>query len=340
MDKRLLSKQCTNNGVLFQEISLLLETARKRAVHLVNNTMVRTYFEIGRLIVEHEQKGNSRAEYGKSTLKRLSERLIKQFGKGFSKRNLEQMRLFYLTYEKTQTVSAQFELSWSHYLLLMRIRNSDERSFYEREAVNAGWSLRELERQYNSALYQRLLLSHDKDAVRILANKGECIEESKDIVRDPYILEFLGLPEKPSYSESDLEQKLIEKLQSFLLELGKGYAFVGRQVRISFDEQHFFVDLVFYNRMLQCFVLIDLKIGKITHQDIGQMQMYVNYYDRYVKTKNENKTVGIILCRNKNDALVQITLPEDNKQIFASKYETVLPDKRMLEKLISERDCS
>ncbi len=174
----------------------------------------------------------------------------------------------------------------------------------------------------------------------MLANKGECIEESKDIVRDPYILEFLGLPEKPSYSESDLEQKLIEKLQSFLLELGKGYAFVGRQVRISFDEQHFFVDLVFYNRMLQCFVLIDLKIGKITHQDIGQMQMYVNYYDRYVKTKNENKTVGIILCRNKNDALVQITLPEDNKQVFASKYETVLPDKRMLEKLISERDCS
>ena len=247
------------------------------------------------------------------------------------------MRAFYSIYGKTQTVSAQFRLSWSHYLLLMRIENQEERSFYEKEAISSGWSLRELERQFNSALYERLLLSRNKDEVRRLADKGIEIEKPKDIVKDPYVLEFLGLQEKPSYSETELEQHLIDKLQSFLLELGKGYAFVGRQVRFTFDEQHFFVDLVFYNRILQCFVLVDLKIGKITHQDLGQMQMYVHYYDRFIKMDHEGKTIGIILCLDKDDALVEITLPEDNNQIFASKYNMVLPDKKILAELIKER---
>lgn len=322
---------------LYMAISGLLETARKKTANYINTTMVKTYFEIGRLIVEYEQQGRHRAEYGKETLKKLSERLTGRFGKGFSITNLKQMRDFYREYSNGQTVSDEFRLSWSHYLFLMRIDNKEERSFYEKEAVNSGWSLRELERQFDTALYERLLLSRNKDEFRRLADKGVEIEKPKDLVKDPYVLEFLGLQEKQSYSESELEQHLIDKLQAFLLELGKGYAFVGRQVRFTFDEQHFFVDLVFYNRILQCFVLVDLKIGKITHQDLGQMQMYVHYYDRFVKMAHEGKTIGIILCLDKDDALVEITLPEDNNQIFASKYRMVLPDKKILAELIKER---
>lgn len=302
----------------------------------VNTTMVRTYFEIGRIIVENEQNGKSRAEYGKETLKNLSERLTKDFGKGFSVENLDRMRFFYRTYSNSSTVLTNFELSWSHYLFLMRIENMEERKFYEIECKNSNWSLRELRRQFDSALYERLALSKNKESVKQLSQKGIVVAKPEDIVKDPYILEFLGLPEKSEYSESDLEQKLIDKLEKFLLELGKGYAFVGRQVRFTFDEEHYRVDLFFYNRLLQCFVLIDLKIGKLTHQDLGQMQMYVNYYDRFVKLEHENKTIGIVLCKNKNDALVEITLPEDNTQIFASKYETVLPKKEELKKLIEE----
>ena len=298
--------------------------------------MVRTYFEIGRIIVENEQNGKSRAEYGKETLKNLSERLTKDFGKGFSVENLDRMRFFYRTYSNSSTVLTNFELSWSHYLFLMRIENMEERKFYEIECKNSNWSLRELRRQFDSALYERLALSKNKESVKQLSQKGIVVAKPEDIVKDPYILEFLGLPEKSEYSESDLEQKLIDKLEKFLLELGKGYAFVGRQVRFTFDEEHYRVDLFFYNRLLQCFVLIDLKIGKLTHQDLGQMQMYVNYYDRFVKLEHENKTIGIVLCKNKNDALVEITLPEDNTQIFASKYETVLPKKEELKKLIEE----
>ncbi len=221
--------------------------------------------------------------------------------------------------------------------MLMRLDNIEERKFYEIEAFENNWSLRELQRQFDSALYERLVLSKDKEGVKKLSEEGQIIENPKDALKDPYILEFLGLPEKTKYSENELESKLIDKLEHFLLELGKGYTFVGRQERLSFDDKHFRVDLVFYNRLLQCFVLIDLKIGEITHQDIGQMQMYVNYYDRYVKLDNENKTIGIILCKKKNDTLVEITLPENNEQIFASKYETVLPSKKDLKKLISNK---
>lgn len=324
------------NDELYSQIASVLSKSRQFVVSTVNTTMVRSYFEIGRIIVENEQNGKSRAEYGKETLKNLSERLTKDFGKGFSVENLDRMRFFYRTYSNSSTVLTNFELSWSHYLFLMRIENMEERKFYEIECKNSNWSLRELRRQFDSALYERLALSKNKEGVKLLSQKGIVVAKPEDIVKDPYILEFLGLPEKSEYSESDLEQKLIDRLEKFLLELGKGYAFVGRQVRFTFDEEHYRVDLVFYNRLLQCFVLIDLKIGKLTHQDLGQMQMYVNYYDRFVKLEHENKTIGIVLCKNKNDALVEITLPEDNTQIFASKYQTVLPKKEELKKLIEE----
>jgi len=326
----------------------LLKEARKTVVQTVNKTMVYTYFEIGRMIVEEEQNGKERAEYGKQILKELSTRLISEFGKGFSVTNLQQMKNFYTIYGKQQTVSAKseivtnqninFKLSWSHYLFLMRIDNLDERKFYEIETIENNWSLRELRRQFDTSLYERLALSRDKKAIKELSEKGQIIEKAKDSLKDPYILEFIGLPENKKYSESELEQKIIDKLEHFLLELGKGFTFVGRQVRFTFDEEHFRVDLVFYNRLLQCFVVIDLKIGKLTHQDLGQMQMYVNYYDRFVKLPSENKTIGIILCKDKKDALVEITLPENNEQIFASKYQTVLPSKNELKKLIENKE--
>ena len=220
----------------------------------------------------------------------------------------------------------------------MRIDNIDERKFYEIETFENNWSLRELRRQFDSSLYERLSLSRNKKAIKELSEKGQIIENAKDSLKDPYILEFIGLPENEKYSESELEQRIIDKLEHFLLELGKGFTFVGRQVRFTFDEEHFRVDLVFYNRLLQCFVVIDLKIGKLTHQDLGQMQMYVNYYDRFVKLDTENKTIGIILCKDKKDTLVEITLPENNEQIFASKYQTVLPSKIELKQLIENKE--
>ena len=329
-----IQKSCES---IYERIALILDSARSKAVSFVNVTMVQTYYEIGRIIVEEEQNGKERAEYGKETLKNLSARLAATYGKGFSVENLDRMRYFFKTYSKSSTVltnSAEL-LSWSHYLFLMRIDNPEERAFYEKEAYNSHWSLREMKRQFNSALYERLSLSKDKEEVRKMAGQGVIIEKPKDIVKDPYVLEFLGLPEKAFYSESELEQKLIDKLQAFLLELGRGFTYVGRQVRLTFNEKHFYVDAAFYNRILQCFVLVDFKTGEITPQDIGQMQMYVHYFDRYVKLENENKTVGIILCKDKDDALVEITLPEDNTQIFASKYLTILPDKKELEKLIA-----
>lgn len=326
-----------SSGDFLKKITDLLKKARNTTVRAVNQTMVYTYFEIGKIIVQEEQNGKERAEYGKKILRELSQKLIKEFGKGFSQRNLEQMRQFYFVYSKAQTLSAEFQLSWSHYLMLMRISNENERKFYEIESIDNNWSLRELQRQFNAALYERLALSRDKSGVKKLSEKGQMIQTAQDALKDPYVLEFLGLPEESKYSETELERGLIEKLEHFLLELGKGYTFVGRQVRFSFDDKHFRVDLVFYNRLLQCFVLIDLKIGEISHQDLGQMQMYVNYYDRFVKLDSENKTIGIVLCKKKNDTLVEITLPENNEQIFASKYETVLPSKKELRQLIESK---
>ena len=325
---------------LFNDIKALLTQARTHVVKSVNTTMVVTYFEIGRLIVEHEQKGNIKAEYGEATLKQLSIQLTQEFGKGFSITNLQQMRTFYLTYQKqqtlsvksqeTQTLSAQsqkFTLSWSHYLKLMRINDLTERQFYETETIQNNWSLRELERQFDSALYERIVLSKDKKGVMAdNLKKYHSPQKPEDVVKDPYILEFLGLKEDKSYSETELEQAIIDKIEHFLLELGKGFAFIGRQQRFTFDEKHFFVDLVFYNRLLKCFVIIDLKIGDLKHQDLGQMQMYVNYYDRFVKTAEENPTIGIILCKDKTNSIVEITLPKDSN-IFASQYQLYLPTK-------------
>jgi predicted nuclease of restriction endonuclease-like (RecB) superfamily len=357
---------------LFDNIKVLLTEARKSIVRNINQAMVYTYYEIGRMILEDEQKGKRRAEYGKQVLIELSERLTKEFGRGFSVENLDRMRYFYQTYSISSTVltkfistpqtpseelqvsenkkheilyrksisTPHFQLSWSHYIKLMRMEDVAERQFYEIEALNNQWSLRELQRQCDSALYQRLVLSKDKQGVLELSKKGQTVEKPEDAIKDPFIIEFTGLPENSKYSETDLEQKLIDKLEFFLLELGKGFTFVGRQVRFTFDERHFRVDLVFYNRLLQCFVLIDLKIGDLTHQDIGQMQMYVNYYDRFVRLEHENKTIGIILCKEKNETLVKITLPEDNEQIFASRYQTVLPSKEELKELIENKECN
>ncbi|WP_395075557.1 YhcG family protein [Flavobacterium sp.] len=360
------------NKILFQQVVALLQNARQQVLRAVNSTMTYTYFEIGRMIVEEEQNGKERAEYGKQVLKGLSEQLTGEFGKGFSVESLDRMRKFYRIYSnsssvmrileilnssslmtkskieipqsvtgeleirKSQSLISFFKLTWTHYIFLMRIDDEKERSFYEIESEKYNWSVRELKRQYDSALYTRLALSRDKEGILKLSQEGQIIEKPKDIIKDPYILEFLGLPELHQYSESDLEQEIINKLEHFLLELGDGFAFVARQKRITFDDKHFRIDLVFYNRVLKCFVLIDLKIGELKHQDLGQMQMYVNYYDREMRLEGENKTIGIVLCQNKSELVVEYTLPENNEQIFASKYKTVLPSKEDLIKLISE----
>lgn len=350
-----MNRKNSLNKIFYSQIVELLQSARAKVVRSVNQTMVVTYFEIGKMIVEEEQDGKERADYGKEILKSLSTILSKEFGKGFSVDNLENMRRFFLAYEKSETLSRisskvisetasrksekeNMILSWSHYLKLMRIDDENERSFYEIESFKNNWSVRELQRQFDSALYTRLVLSRNKDKVKELSQKGLILEKPKDAIKDPYILEFIGLPEHSEYSESELEQEIIDKLEHFLLELGNGFTFVARQKRISFDDKHFRIDLVFYNRILKCFVLIDLKIGEIKHQDLGQMQMYVNYYDREIRLDEENKTIGIVLCRDKSQSVVEYTLPENNEQIFASKYKTVLPSKEELKSLIAERN--
>ncbi|MCF6341663.1 MAG: PDDEXK nuclease domain-containing protein [Bacteroidales bacterium] len=346
---------------LFTKIAGLLTEARKNIVSSINQVIVLTYFRVGELIVQDEQAGKERASYGKSVLKELSKGLTEEFGKGFSVDNLERMRKFYLTYknrmvdnQKSASVLRNFnpsnsaslmrkfelplKLSWTHYTKLLRIDNEEERSFYEIEAVNCNWSVRELERQFNSSLYERLVLSRDKQAIKKLSEKGQIISNPIDTIKDPYVLDFLGLEEQNKYSETDLETAIINKLEQFLMELGKGFLFVGRQQRITVEDEHFHIDLVFYNRFLQSFVLIDLKIGKLRHQDLGQMQMYVNYYDEFVRSEEENMTVGIVLCKQKNETLVRITLPKGNQQIFASKYQTFLPGKEQLKELIENKD--
>jgi len=352
---------------LLAKIKRLIEEARQTVVKHVDRTMTITYFLIGRYIVEDEQQGKTRADYSAKTLKTLSQALSKEYRKGFSERNLQMMRKFYLIYKNrfepvlisqtsstelnliadnelyriSQTVSAKFpelfSLSWSHYQVLCRIDNVEERNFYEIESMQNNWSLRELERQIASSLYERLVLSRDKHKVKELSEKGQIMISPSDAIKDPLILEFLGLKEDISYTETDLESAIIDRLEHFMLEMGKGFLFAGRQVRISFEEEHFFIDLVFYNRLLRCFVLIDLKIGKLKHQDIGQMQMYVNYYDRKVKSEEENNTIGIIICKDKNDAVVEMTLPENNQQIFASKYLLYLPTKEELKQLVTHK---
>lgn len=326
-----MNKELDNH--FFENIRTLLRKAQETLVKQVNAVMVLTYFELGKQIVEQEQKGKDYADYGAFILSELSEKLTAEFGKGYSKRNLELIRKFYVTFKNAKSVISQ-SLSWTHYIHLMRIDDEQERTYYQTEAEQNNWSVRVLERQINSAAYHRLLIS--KSSKENDSRPQTDAPNPLGTLKDPYVLEFLDLKEQPTYSETQLEQAIIDRLEHFLLELGKGFTFVGRQVRFTFDEEHFRVDLVFYNRLLRCFVLIDLKIGKLKHQDLGQMQMYVNYYDRFVKTEDELPTIGIILCKDKKDAMVEITLPKDNKQIFASKYLLYLPKAEELKKLIEE----
>lgn len=321
---------------LYEKVSLLIEQARKHVAHTVNTTEVYTKYYVGQHIVEEEQQGEFRAKYGQQVLQSLSERLTERFGKGWSVDTLEKCRVFYQIYRNSATVSrksedtVKFSLSWSHYLILMRIEDPNARSFYEIECQQQDWSVRQLSLQVGSSLYERLALSRDKEAVMRLAQEGQTIEKPVDIIKNPITLEFLGLKPDVSYTESKLENAIINKMQQFLLEVGKGFLFEARQKRFTFDEQHFYVDLVFYNRLLQCYVLVDLKTDKLTHQDLGQMQMYVNYYDRYVKQDFEKPTIGILLCESKNDALVELTLPKE-ANIYASAYQLYLPDKYLLQ---------
>ena len=322
----------------YERIKSILAEARARAHRAINVAMVAAYWEVGRVIVEEEQRGLPRAEYGAGLLPEISHRLTAEFGKGFDRFNLGNMRAFYLAYPIRDAL--RLELSWTHYRLLLRVEKHDARSFYEQEAINARWSTRELERQIHSLLFERLALSREREGVLALAQKGHEIQQPSDLIKDPYVLEFVGLPQSERHLESDLEQALVDKLREFLLELGKGFAFMARQQRITLDGQHYWIDLVFYNRLTRSFVLIDLKVGALTHQDLGQMQMYVNFYQREITASDENPPIGIVLCADKNDAVVRYTLSEDNQQIFASRYKLYLPtEKELADELQRERQA-
>ncbi len=311
-----------NTSETYSRIRNSVITAQGKIYTAVNSAMVQAYWEIGEQIYIACGE-NERAEYGKGLLRYLSEKLTAEFGTGFTERNLRNMRQFYQAYPIRHTVCT--ELSWSHYRILMRISDDKRREWYTEECAKSGWSVRQLERQINTMFYERLLSSKEKDAVAAEIQTTEPKPEYEKIIRDPYVLEFLDLPENPHFYEKDLEQAIIDHLQKFLLELGRGFSFVARQKKISFDGRHFYIDLVFYNYILKCFVLIDLKLGDLTHQDLGQMQMYVNYYTRELMNEGDNPPIGIVLCADKSDAIVKYTLSENDTQIFASKYMTYIP---------------
>ncbi|PIV18062.1 MAG: DUF1016 domain-containing protein [Elusimicrobia bacterium CG_4_10_14_3_um_filter_49_12_50_7] len=321
---------------VYVRIRKIIEDARGNIARAVNTEMVIAYWKIGKEIVDDEQQGKSRADYGRKLLEGIAKRLTDDFGKGFDSSNLWNMRKFYQTYPILDALRR--ELSWTHYRILMRAEKPEARSFYEIECVKNNWSVRELERQKGSLLYERLALSKDKKGLLKLARKGQELASYEDMIKDPYVLEFTGISPQSKLYESKLEQALIDNLSKFLLELGKGFTFVGRQKRITLEGDHFYLDLVFYNTILRCYVIIDLKIGKLVHQDIGQMQMYVNYYDREIKQNDDNPTVGLVLCEDKKDAVVRYTLPKDNKQIFASRYKLYLPtEEELVRELKRER---
>lgn len=314
--------------VIFEEVRKILQEARNKVYKATNNVMVEAYWNIGRIIVE-KQSGNEKAEYGTALLKNLSKEMTKEFGKGFTVANLKNMRQFYLTFPKSYALRS--ELSWTHYRLLMRIENENARNFYIEETIKSNWSTRQLERQITTLFYERILSSKNKEKVSQEIYKLEPKKNRpEDIIKDPYVLEFLGLPENIDFLEKNLEQSLINHLQKFLLELGRGFSFVARQKRITFDGRHFYIDLVFYNYILKCFVLIDLKLGDLTHQDLGQMQMYVHYFQEEMMNEGDNPPIGIILCADKSDSIVKYTLPKGEKQIFASKYMLYLPSEEEL----------
>ena len=332
---RNLNHNKLSKNILYENIKNTLEEARAKAYSAVNFYMVLAYWNIGRLIVE-EQGGKERAEYGEQLIKKLSKELTKDFGKGFTATNLKTMRKFYLLFQNSHSLRDQ--LSWTHYRLIIKVDDERKRDFYIDESIKSNWSTRQLERQINSFYYERLLSTQEsnKEEVRNEINKLEPSKNINDVVKDPYILEFLNLKENKRFLERDLEQGLIDNLQEFLLELGKGFSFVGRQRRITADGEHFYVDLVFYNYLLKCFLLIDLKLGKLTHQDIGQMDFYVRYYEKEVKGEDDNPTIGIILCSEKNETIVKYSMLEESKQIFASKYMLYMPTEEELMREISK----
>lgn len=312
----------------YSNIKQILETARNNVYRAVNFQMVQAYWNIGRVIVEEEQKGRDRAEYGKYLLKELSERLTRDYGKGFDESNLRYIRLFYLAFPKCDAL--RHELTWTHYRLLLRVENQNARGFYIIESINNNWSTRELDRQINSLLYERLCLSKDKEKVKELSLKGQIIEKPSDLIKDPYVLEFLDLKENASHHEKELEKALLDKLQRFILELGKGFSLVSRQKRITIDNEHYYIDLVFYNYVLKCFFLVDLKVGKLTHQDVGQIDFYVRYFEEEIRQETDSPTIGLILCSDKSKTMVKYTLLKGSKNIFASKYNLYLPTAKEL----------
>ena len=319
---------------LVQDAKQIIEAARKNAVRSVDFCRVQMYWNLGKRIFEEEQHGKKRADYGAYIVKSLAEKLEAEYGSGFTRRQLEFCRQFFITYPIANAVRSQ--LNWTQYRMLIQISDPDKREYYELEAVNNAWTGRELERQINSQLYERLLLSNDKESVLAVARKERIPETPQEVIKDPMILEFLGLEKKPSFYESDLEGEILSHITEFLLELGKGFSFVARQKRIMLEDDEFFIDLVLYNRLLRCFVVVEIKTGKITHQDLGQLQMYVNYHDRIEKLPDENPTIGILLCAGKNDAIVKMTLPEGNKTVLASEYKLYLPTTEQLVKEINE----
>ncbi len=313
---------------VYSGIKKILEEARSTAYRAVNFSMVQAYWNIGRVIVEEEQKGKTKAEYGKYLIKELSLKLTKDYGKGFTERNLWYTRNFYLIFPKVNALRA--ELTWTHYRLLLSVENENARKFYLNEAAEAGWSTRQLERQVNSFYYERLLSSKDKKPLVDEADRNASTARPEDLIKDPYVLEFLNLKENRLLLEKELETELLGKLHEFLLELGKGFSFVARQYRISAGNDHFYIDLVFYNYILKCFLLIDLKIGKLTHKDIGQMDFYVRYFEDNIKVEGDNSTIGMILCSEKNETIVKYSVLNENKQMFASRYKLYLPTEEEL----------
>lgn len=366
----------SHEDALFARVVDIIEAARGHVSRSVNTAMLQAYWLIGREIVEVEQHGEKRAGYGDEVIERLAQRLAGSVGQGFGARTLRRIRQFYVTYpegsalppelggpaKRTASLSksrpeeirtaaltksagepAPFppHLGWTHYLVLLRVTNPTARAFYEIEAARESWSSRELERQIASLLFERLAKSRDKNKVLALARRGHEVEVPADVLKDPFVLEFLGLDERSHWRERDLEQAIIDRIEGFLLELGKGFCFVARQKRVTLEGDHFYVDLVFYNRLLRCFVLVDLKLGKLTHQDLGQMQMYVNFFDRFQRAEHEAKTIGIVLCSEKNDAMAKITLPENNEQILAARYQMYLPTEDELRaELAREREAA
>jgi predicted nuclease of restriction endonuclease-like (RecB) superfamily len=343
--KQLISKTPLRKSTLFDKVAFHIESARSNVQQSVDAQMVKAYWSIGKEIVEEEQKGKSRSGYGQALIAAISKQLTKQYGRGFSEANIKNMRQFYLEYppnspslirytsrsELSNMPEFSLNLSWSHYRLLMRVQRSEARKFYQVEAVKNRWSSRELERQINSLLFERLLKSKDKKGLMRLANKGHEVLSPEDAIKDPVILEFLGIPESNRLVESKLEDAIISNLYQFLLELGKGFAFVARQQRLTLDGDHYYADLVFYHVVLKCYVVIDIKTRKLTHADLGQMQLYVNYYDEEVVTQGDNPTIGLVLCTQKSDAMVKYMLGKQTKRIFASKYQFHLPTEKELE---------